>query len=125
MQDLGELAMTAMMPEDIIGEPLPTKPYSTLLNGEAYIRATETNWASYQVGFVSPFSIVSNPIIKYGDTVSYKVGFAFFGNQMGPRTPNVTPADLATIMSMMDTTLSTNFWGQSETTTHQLVDSAV
>ena len=38
--------------------------------------------------------MVSNPVIKYGDTVTYKVGFAFFGNPMGPRTPNVTPADL-------------------------------
>ena len=98
MLDLGEKAKTAMTPEEIIGETLPTKSYSTLLNGEAYIRATDTNWASYQIGFVSPFSIVSNPVIKYGDTVTYKVGFAFFGNPMGPRTPNVTPADMAEIM---------------------------
>lgn len=38
--------------------------------------------------------MLSNPVIKYGDTVTYKVGFAYFGNPMGPRTPNVTPADL-------------------------------
>lgn len=90
------------MPEQIIGDPLPTKPFSTLLNGEAYIRATENSWAAYQIGFVSPFSIVSNPVIKYGDTVMYNVGFAFFGNPMGPRTPNVTPQDMAMVMNSAD-----------------------
>ena len=68
----------------------------------------------------------------------YNVGFAYFGNPMGSRTPNVTPADMMAIMtdqttpngpSLLNgqdmTMLSTNFNGQSETTIHYLVDSAV
>ena len=94
MIDLDMLAMAATTPEDIVGEMLPTKSFSTFLNGEGYVRATDMNWASYQMGIVAPFSMLSNPVIKYGDTVTYKVGFAYFGNPMGPRTPNVTPADL-------------------------------
>lgn len=32
------------------------------------------------MGIIAPFSLVGSPAIKYGDTVSYKAGFAFFGN---------------------------------------------
>lgn len=43
------------------------------------------------MGIVAPFQTVKNPAIKYGDTVSYKVGFAFFGNPnaTSPEIPNV------------------------------------
>ena len=80
--------------------------------------------------------MLSNPVIKYGDNVTYKVGFAYFGNPMGPRTPNVTPADLmpadqtpADMQEMMlqeMTQMTTNFSGTSSTKTMvTLVDDAV
>ncbi len=47
MIDLDMLAMAATKPEDIIGEMLPAKSFSTFLNGEGYVRATDMNWASY------------------------------------------------------------------------------
>jgi hypothetical protein len=135
MMDLDMLAMTATTPEEIVGDMLPTKSFSAFLNGEGYVRATENNWASYQMGIVAPFSMLSNPVIKYGDQVTYKVGFAYFGNQMGPRTPYVTPEDLMpknqTEMDMPMglqemTPLTTNLSGTSGTkTTVTLVDDAV
>ena len=128
--DLDMLAMTATTPEEIVGEMLPTKSFSAFLNGEAYVRATDMNWASYQMGIVAPFSFMSNPVIKYGDKVTYKVGFAYFGNPMGPRTPYVTPADLMPAemqeMVLQEMPMATNFSGTSGTkTTITLVDDAV
>ena len=77
---------------NILGNTVPTPGnQSFLINSEFYMRANKTNWASYQMGIVAPFQTVKNPAIKYGDTVSYKVGFAFFGNPnaTSPEIPNV------------------------------------
>jgi len=83
------------------------------------------------MGIVAPFSMLSNPVIKYGDTVSYKVGFAYFGNPMGSRTPNVTPADLMPADQTPNdnqemSLVITNYSGSSSTKTSvTLVDDAV
>lgn len=79
-------------PTNIIGnnQTIPTSK-SFLINSEAYVRATNTSWASYQMGIIAPFSLVGIPAIKYGDTVSYKAGFAFFGN------PNTTSVETSNV----------------------------
>ena len=79
--------MNLTTPETLIGEPLPDKSFSIFLNGEAYVRETDMNWASYQIGFVAPISFVGNPMIKYGDKITYDIGFGYYPNpdQMAPQ----------------------------------------
>lgn len=67
------------------------------------------------MGIVAPFSLVGNPAIKYGDTVTHSIGFAYFGNPMGPRTPNVLPEDI--MMNSTDPTVNMMMLQQMDTMT--------